>query len=509
MNEIKKCSIAGVSFTLETAAYEALSGYLKSLHDTYKDDPDGDEIIADIEARIAELILSAQPAEGIVGKPLIDNIIKQLGSAAEIDEDGPERHAETIDQNGNPRIPRRLYRDLQNGKLGGVCAGVANYFDIDPTWIRLGMFLPLVFTPIAGSLNIFEWLMPFSSNLFGLLVLGYFVMWFSVPVASSARQKLEMKGERITANSIRENTSMAADERERSIIANLVAAVGRFLLICVKILTLLILIGLVCGVSALGVVAITTTPVMMGTDFATGLALGTFFVVAIVPLIVLIYLAVMLLISRRPNGKVMLVMFLIWLASLACMTVSIIKSPVNFDRQLENTFESVFENDNEVLFEEFTEEEINEFRESLGEDYSSTNQYGDFTITLEGENSKVSQIESTVEVDNETLSITDGEGKRIVISPSGLTIDGKEFVNYTTETVGSTGAKSVIFRVGDVKVRLSKGLADAAEQIHDEAVKEWNEALDEYKESVKDAKQEIDAAAKEIRQQAKSAGDAK
>ena len=56
MNEIKKCSIAGVSFTLEYDAYDALNAYIESLNDTYKDDPAGEEIIADIEARIAELI---------------------------------------------------------------------------------------------------------------------------------------------------------------------------------------------------------------------------------------------------------------------------------------------------------------------------------------------------------------------------------------------------------------------------------------------------------------------
>ena len=107
MNEIKKCSIAGVSFTLEKNAYQRLQEYIKSLNDAYKDNPDGDEIVADIEARIAELILSAQPAEAIITLPIIENIIKQLGSAEQIDEQ-EEHHAETTDQNGNPRIPRRL-----------------------------------------------------------------------------------------------------------------------------------------------------------------------------------------------------------------------------------------------------------------------------------------------------------------------------------------------------------------------------------------------------------------
>ena len=108
MNEIKKCSIAGVSFTLEYDAYDALNAYIESLNDTYKDDPAGEEIIADIEARIAELILSAQPAGAIIARPLIENIIKQLGSASEIDEDHEhtEYQAATTDHNGNPRIPR-------------------------------------------------------------------------------------------------------------------------------------------------------------------------------------------------------------------------------------------------------------------------------------------------------------------------------------------------------------------------------------------------------------------
>ena len=107
MNEIKKCSIAGVSFTLEYDAYDALNAYIESLNDTYKDDPAGEEIIADIEARIAELILSAQPAGAIIARPLIDNIIKQLGSASEIDEDHEhaEYQASTTDHNGNPAHP--------------------------------------------------------------------------------------------------------------------------------------------------------------------------------------------------------------------------------------------------------------------------------------------------------------------------------------------------------------------------------------------------------------------
>lgn len=84
MKEVKKCSISGVAFTMDADAYEALETYLESLKTTYKDTADGAEIVADIEARIAELILSAQDNTRIVEKPLILNIIRQMGSAEDI-----------------------------------------------------------------------------------------------------------------------------------------------------------------------------------------------------------------------------------------------------------------------------------------------------------------------------------------------------------------------------------------------------------------------------------------
>ena len=85
MNEIKKCSLSGIGFTLEKEAYNKLNDYLKSLKEAYKNSADCDEILADIEARIAELILSAQnDAQNVVCLPLIENIIAQLGTPEDI-----------------------------------------------------------------------------------------------------------------------------------------------------------------------------------------------------------------------------------------------------------------------------------------------------------------------------------------------------------------------------------------------------------------------------------------
>ena len=367
MDQIKKCSLAGISFTLEADAYAALEGYIQSLQEAYKNTPDGEEIVADIEARIAELILSAVPADAIVTKPLILNIIKQLGSAEEIDSEQPEyeepRQAETTDPAGNPRIPRRLYRDVQHHKLGGVCAGIANYFDIDPTLVRLAAIAPILIW-LFGEMNLFllHYIEGFMGQLTGLVVLGYIVMWFTIPPASTARQKLEMKGERITTDSIRENVQNAtAEERSRTLLADIVNVIGKILLICLKIFAAIILIGLVLGVCVLGMVALAGIP-MLDFNLPTGILLISFFCVSIIPLLILIYLVIMLLISQRPKGRALLVMFILWIISLVGMTLSAIKSPARFDRSIENLFESVFEHDEEILYKEFTQEEIDQWR---------------------------------------------------------------------------------------------------------------------------------------------------
>ncbi len=446
MNEIKKCSIAGVSFTLESDAYDVLNTYVDSLKETYKDDPDGEEIIADIEARIAELILSAQRSESIICRPLIDNIIKQLGSASQIDEVHSEqtRHAETIDRKGNPRIPRRLYRDMENGKLGGVCAGLANYFDTDPTWMRLAVFAPL-FVWVFGSIGILHWIRPFTSNIFILFVLGYIIMWFAVPLASSARQKLEMKGERITARSIREatqDTQYAAAEPERTLIAKIVCVLGNILLILLKIFAAFILVGLVLGASVLGLMMVSCLP-MFALDFFTGLMLLAFLLVLIIPIVVLIYLSIQLLISRRPNGRVLLGMLLVWVALLVTMTISAVKSPVSFERQISNAFSSVFDNDSKVLYDEFTEEEIDDFRDRLDNQSTAMFTNGSLTFSVSGDDRKVENFSKRVQIGPDGIKVSDGEGNEMTIDADGVRINDK-----TTDN-------SMSFSFGGVKVSIN------------------------------------------------------
>lgn len=328
MKEVTKCSISGVAFTMDSDAYETLRDYLDTLKKNYKETPDGAEIVADIEARIAELILSAQDNTRVVEKPIILNIIAQMGTAEDISE---ESAAETS-HSSDPRIPRRLYRDTENAKLGGVCAGIAKYFDTDPVWVRLGLFAPLLFACLGWFPFLF-WLRPTMSNLFGIFILSYLVMWFAVPAARTARQKLEMNGEKITEQSIRDTTEANTcdpDSRAKPIVAEAVSVFGKIVLVCLKIFLGFLVFGLI--LCACGLIIGLFAMLIGGKEIVAmnSLNLPSLWVpilgifIALIPVIMLIYVFMCLIASRKPGGKAVLVIFLLWLATIvACTSVAI------------------------------------------------------------------------------------------------------------------------------------------------------------------------------------------
>lgn len=319
MNEIKKCSISGISFTLDKEAYARLEEYISSLKKAYDHNPDGAEIIADIEARIAELILSALSDAGqTVRKPLIENIIAQLGCAEDIS--GESADDEPI--KSDTRIPRRLYRDVENAKLGGVCAGLGKYFDVDTVWIRLVPFLPLLALIFCDG-----WAASIFGNLFGMFVISYIIMWFAVPSAKSARQKLEMNGEPVTVRSISENSSATPEETAKSSVASAVTVLGRIFVVMLKLFVALLILPFI---FASVVLLVAMFAVIFG-GFASLFEIGNFgalsgiitpetpllcvlgILIALIPIALLLYLFVTLLMNKRPRMWIMLTALLSWI----------------------------------------------------------------------------------------------------------------------------------------------------------------------------------------------------
>ena len=321
MNEIKKYSLAGVEFFFEKVAYTRLTDYQKRLKEAYRNNPDKEEIVADIEARIAELILSSQSdAKNVVCLPLVESIVAQLGSPEDIsgDEEATEESAS--------RIPRRLYRDLENKKLGGVCAGFAKYFGVDAVWVRLALFSPLLLLFFSGLPHMW-WCAQVGGNIFGIFLLVYIVSWFAIPGAKSARQKLEAEGESISAHKIAERQGATQEEVAKSSVATAVTTFGKFMATFFKILLglllfpiafvifamLLSLIVVTVGIGELLVVDVGNFAGLIEATNEIGMPLMIFTLLTVlVPAIYIAYLFITLLINKRPRWWVLFVTLLVW-----------------------------------------------------------------------------------------------------------------------------------------------------------------------------------------------------
>ena len=185
MNKVININFQGRILPIEELAYEALKQYIESLRTYFANEEGRDEIINDIECRIAELCeerlkkgtvcIAAQDMNLIItsiGRPA--DFEAQDGFEASTSQSGQSTNQNNYQNNYNnasgntysnfdssSNRPKRLYRDEQNKVLGGVCSGIANYFGIEPLVVRILWFF-----------------------LIGVNILGYLILWIAVPSTS-------------------------------------------------------------------------------------------------------------------------------------------------------------------------------------------------------------------------------------------------------------------------------------------------------------------------------------
>lgn len=327
MKEVVKVSISGVAFTFENDAYSIMKVYLSRLEAGYAKNPDGREIVADIEARIAELILNEQESEKIVSTGLVQSVVDQLGFPDDI-EDAQEESASS-------KLPKRLYRNPEGRIFGGVCSGLGTYFNADPVWVRLIFFMPLllvIVTAIPFRYHHVD-IISFFGTMIPVFFMLYFVMWIAIPLARTPRQRLEMRGERITASSIRQtfteetDTAPGNDKRHRSasVLADLVYVLGRIVLVFIK--------AVVCFVAMiLGIVGIAFVAVALDAVFGGNLSDGWIFlnafrdmqgitpeiyllllsIASFIPIFIVVYFLIKTLFNAKSNKTFMLIMLIVW-----------------------------------------------------------------------------------------------------------------------------------------------------------------------------------------------------
>lgn len=193
MKTTENISLGGYAFTIETSAYNELNTYLNEITKAFSSDPSADEIIADIEERIAELLKEQTVPGMVVSCSMIDGIKKRIGNPKElVQEDGDAGKEDTpSDQEPQQKKSdkkgvksRSLYRDIDKRVFGGVCSGIGMYFGIDKVFIRL-FFLALF---IIGFIGIDDG--PYML----ISVVAYICLWIAMPAARTDEQKREMRG---------------------------------------------------------------------------------------------------------------------------------------------------------------------------------------------------------------------------------------------------------------------------------------------------------------------------
>lgn len=186
-------NISGSVFHIEEDAYEALQKYMLNLKEYFGKSDEGKEILADIEARIAELCSSESTAGiNIITLKMVNEVIETMGTPESFSEEAEEE--ETF--NGEEKSRKRLYRDPEHRVIGGVCGGLAAYFDIDVAIMRIIVVLLTIFS--------------------GVGILVYLILWIAVPKAKNTAQRLEMRGKKVSVKNIEKFIREEADDIKES-----------------------------------------------------------------------------------------------------------------------------------------------------------------------------------------------------------------------------------------------------------------------------------------------------
>ncbi|AYA35942.1 PspC domain-containing protein [Hymenobacter oligotrophus] len=187
-------NLQGLIFHIEEDGYEVLQRYLQDVKAYFSTYRGHEEIVADIEGRIAEIFAARlSSTKQVITFEDVDAVVAKMGRVQDFQQDGQLDDDDAADtaSYGQPlgggayagtataaapaatvvEEPRRLYRDMTNRRVAGVAAGLARYFNLNPLWVRL-IFIGTLFSPVIGD---------FVGALPAISLLTYVVLWIALP----------------------------------------------------------------------------------------------------------------------------------------------------------------------------------------------------------------------------------------------------------------------------------------------------------------------------------------
>ncbi|MCX6292278.1 MAG: PspC domain-containing protein [Bacteroidetes bacterium] len=196
MNKTVTVNIGGIVFHIDENAYEKFKLYLEAIRSHFTTADGRDEIMQDIESRIAEMFQERVKDKQVITLDDVEEVTRLMGKPEEFGDSEEKKEEEKEPVQTGP-VKRRMFRNPDDKLLGGVCSGVSAYFDIDPIWIRLIFAISLIY---YGS---GFWL--------------YIILWIVIPEAKNAAEKLQMKGEPVTVSNIQKNVKEEMDALKKRV----------------------------------------------------------------------------------------------------------------------------------------------------------------------------------------------------------------------------------------------------------------------------------------------------
>jgi len=203
MKQVLNINLGGQTITIHVDAYNYLCSYLDSIEKPIKNAQVAETVLADYEAKMAKLLMEQKESNTIVSKADIRTAIETLGSpevpisALYSDTRSFEQHSSRRRTSRATSSKRRLFRNREDKVIGGVAAGLADYFGIhDPIWIRIGFVVMMM----AG----------FAS------VPLYLVLWIAMPFGN-AQDELNSPRERLDLSNTADKVALQLDNLSQGI----------------------------------------------------------------------------------------------------------------------------------------------------------------------------------------------------------------------------------------------------------------------------------------------------
>ena len=179
MNKVITINLHGRAYQVEEGAYEKLEAYLDEAKAKLATDPDSDEIISDLEQAIADkLERFLKSGKNVVIEKEADEVIGEMGP---VEADGQSEDGEAKEESSKSSLgAKRLYRIREGAMIKGVCTGLAAYFGLDVTLVRI------VFIVLALLTH-------------GFWIIVYIILMVAMPKAATSAEKAAAYGEPFTA----------------------------------------------------------------------------------------------------------------------------------------------------------------------------------------------------------------------------------------------------------------------------------------------------------------------